>query len=59
MELKKFFALINKKYQFIIFLQVSVGSSEKKGGYPTNISKRITPRDHQSTVSVYPLFVKT
>ena len=36
----------------MIFLQVSVGSSVKKGGYPTNISNNIIPKDHKSTVSV-------
>ena len=35
----------------MIFLHVSAGSSEKKGGYPTIISYKITPNDHQSTVS--------
>ena len=45
--------------QFRIFWQVIEGSSEKNGGYPTSISNRITPIDHQSTVSVYPCCVKT
>jgi hypothetical protein len=37
---------------------VSAGSSEKKGGYPTNISYNITPSDHQSTDSSYPPPIK-
>ena len=40
--------------QFCILCQVSLGSSDANGGYPTNISYKITPIDHQSTVSVYP-----
>lgn len=42
-----------------IFWQVTDGSSEKKGGYPTNISNKIAPTDHQSTVSLYPYYPKT
>ena len=37
-----------------IFWQVTLGSSEKNGGYPTSISNNIAPQDHQSTVSLYP-----
>ena len=37
--------------QCMIFWQVIEGSSEKNGGYPTSISKRMQPTDHQSTVS--------
>lgn len=40
--------------QFWILYHVYLGVSEAKGGYPTNISNKITPIDHQSTVSVYP-----
>jgi hypothetical protein len=43
--------ITNVFLQCRIFWQVVEGSSEKKGGYPTSISKRMTPKDHQSTVS--------
>lgn len=43
-------------FQFWILCQVSAGSSDAKGGYPTSISYKITPIDHQSTVSLYPIF---
>ena len=36
--------------QFCILNQVYFGVSEANGGYPTSISNRITPIDHQSTV---------
>lgn len=38
--------------QFWILNHVSLGVSEANGGYPTNISNKMTPIDHQSTVSV-------
>ncbi len=38
--------------QFWILCHVYLGYSDAKGGYPTNISYKITPIDHQSTVSV-------
>ena len=40
-------------FQSMIFLYVSVGFSEQKGGYPIRISNMITPRDHQSQDEVY------
>lgn len=51
--------IISVFFQCMIFWHVIEGSSEKKGGYPTSISYRITPTDHQSTVSVYPFCPKT
>jgi len=39
-------------YQWRIFWHVTDGSSEKKGGYPTSISKSIAPTLHQSTDSL-------
>lgn len=42
-----------------IFWHVTLGSSEKNGGYPTSISNKIAPHDHQSTVSLYPYYPKT
>jgi hypothetical protein len=43
----------------MIFLHVSVGESPKKGGKPTIISNRMTPKDHQSTSGPYPVWEKT
>ena len=51
--------MLNVFFQCMIFWQVILGSSEKKGGYPTSISKRMQPTDHQSTVSSYPYYPNT
>jgi len=51
--------ITNVFFQWSIFWHVIDESSLKNGGYPTSISKRITPTDHQSTVSSYPFGPKT
>ena len=53
-SVKEFVTTLLAWILYFTFICVSNGVCAKKGGCPTNISKRITPTLHQSHNCVYP-----